>query len=168
VVGSELLAVVRGPVPERLLGILLPGGTLEELLDGLDPLAGLQGLPDLVGAVVPVAVGAARERIGEVRGVAARLPHLGMHRDGGIEADHVVAAVDVVAPPQVLDVPLHLDAERTVIPRRAEAAVDLARLEDESPPLAQRDDGVEISHTCPIHVVPALSERSESKGRVQS
>src|SRR6185503_17280068 len=112
---------------------LLARRPLEQLANRLDPLAALLGVSDLVGAVVPAAVRASRDGVGEVRGVTARLPHLGVHRDGRVEADHVVAPVDVVAPPEVLDVPLQLDAEGAVIPRRAEAAVDLARLEDEAP-----------------------------------
>src|SRR5262249_3162152 len=52
----------------------------------------------------------------------------------------VVTLVHHRAPPRVLDVALELDAERTVVPRRADAAVDLARREDEAAPLAQRDE----------------------------
>ena len=52
--------------------------------------------------------------------------------------------VDVVAPPGVLDVPLQLDAERAVVPEAVEAAVDLARREDEPPALAERDQLVHV------------------------
>ena len=41
---------------------------------------------------------------------------------------------------RVLEVPLELDAERTVVPDGARAAVDLGRLEDEAAPLAQRHE----------------------------
>src|ERR1043166_7627268 len=58
----------------------------------------------------------------------------------------VLAELDVVAPPEVLDVALELDAERTIIPGGSETAVDLARLEDEAAPFAKRDDGVEVDH----------------------
>ena len=52
--------------------------------------------------------------------------------------------VDVVAPPGVLDVPLQLDAERAVVPEAVDAAVDLARREDEPPALAERDQLVHV------------------------
>jgi len=78
--------------------------------------------------------------------VAARLPHPGVHQDRSLEADDVPAQADHVPPPEMPDVPPHLDAERTIVPRRPEATVDLARLEDEAPALAQGDEGVHVDH----------------------
>jgi hypothetical protein len=65
-----------------------------------------------------------------------------MHEDGSVEADHVRSPLDIVAPPQTLDVLLELDAQRAVVPARARAAVDLTRLEDETAPLAEGNEGV--------------------------
>ena len=79
------------------------------------------------------------------------LPHLRVHDDRAIQPDHlerlrsagqhgqIVVAGDHVAPPRFLDVALQLDAQRAVIPKAVQAAVDFARLKDEAPPFAQRD-----------------------------
>ena len=61
----------------------------------------------------------------------------GGDEDGGVEADHVVALLDHGAPPGVLHVAQHVDAERPVVVGGAEAAVDLGRREDEAPVAAQ-------------------------------
>ena len=87
---------------------------------------------------------------------------VGVHQDGRVEPDHVVALLDEVAPPHALDVVLQLHAERTVVPAGAGAAVDLARLEDEAPPLAQRDDHV---HRCLMRVLPKISSSRCSSRR---
>ena len=93
----------------------------------------------VVGAEAVLAVPAVDQRIGEAGDVAGRLPHPRMHQDGGVEALDVVARVDHRVPPAVLDVLLELDAERAVVPHRAEAAVDLGGLEDEAAALAEGD-----------------------------
>ena len=64
-------------------------------------------------------------------------PDGGRAEDGGVEADHVVALLDHGAPPRVLDVAQHVDAERPVVVGGAEAAVDLGRGEDEAPVAAE-------------------------------
>ena len=71
-------------------------------------------------------------------------PDLRVHEDPGIEPDDVVALLDHRPPPGALDVVLELDAERPVVPDGVDAAVDLARREDEAAPLRQRDDGLEL------------------------
>ena len=76
--------------------------------------------------------------------MARRDPHLWVHEDAGIEPDDVVALLDHRPPPCPLDVVLELDPERTVIPDRVDAAVDLARREDEAAALGERDDRVEL------------------------
>ena len=53
------------------------------------------------------------------------------------------------APPFILDVALQLDAQRTVVIRAAQTAVDLRALEDEAAPFAQVDDGVVIGNESP-------------------
>src|SRR5262245_23767825 len=83
----------------------------------------------------------------EPRDVSARLPHLRVHDDGAIDADHgdflAVGSggrvADHVVPPGVLDVLLQLDAERSVVPEPVDAAVDFARLKDEPAPPAEGD-----------------------------
>src|ERR1041384_8198662 len=63
-----------------------------------------------------------------------------MHDDRRFEADDVVAEADHGAPPGVLDVALEFGAERAIIPKAIDAAVDLRRREDEPAPFAQRHD----------------------------
>ena len=80
------------------------------------------------------------ERVGEARDVPGRLPDLRIEDHGGVERDHVVALLHHRAEPPAPDVVLHQDAVVAVVVRRAEAAVDLRRREDEAAPLAQRHD----------------------------
>ena len=102
------------------------------------------GLGQLVGAEALLAVAAVDQRIGEGGDVAARLPHLRRHEDGGVETDDVVAQLHHGPPPGVLDVALEEHAERPVVPGGAEAAVDLARGEDEAASLGEVDDAVHL------------------------
>src|SRR5260370_10427553 len=62
-----------------------------------------------------------------------------MLEDRAVEAQHVRAALDHLAPPRLLDVALELDAERAVIESRAEAAIDIAGRKNEAAPFAQVD-----------------------------
>src|SRR5476651_2073075 len=74
--------------------------------------------------------------------MAARLEHSAMCQNRTVNADNVVALADHDAPPIILQITLQLDPERTVIPAAIQSAVDFARLENESPPLAQADDSL--------------------------
>src|SRR6267143_4822557 len=94
-----------------------------------------------------LALAAVHHGIGEMVDVAARLPDHRVHEDRGVQPHHLVALMHEVAPPDALDVVLELDAERAVVPARAGAAVDLARLEDEPAPLAQGNDHVHARRT---------------------
>ena len=98
---------------------------------------------ELILAEALLALPAIDERVGEVLEVAAGLPHLRRHEDGGIEAHDVGALAHHGAPPLLLDVALQLDAHGAVVPGGGEAAVDLAAGEHEAAPLGQRHDGVE-------------------------
>ena len=95
------------------------------------------GVGELVGPEARLAGPAVHQGIGEAGDVAGGLPDLGVHQDGGVEAFDVVAGLDHRAPPAVLDVALELDAERAVVPDRAEPAIDLGGLEDEAAPLGE-------------------------------
>jgi hypothetical protein len=103
---------------------------------------GLVRLFQLVGPVALVAVQALDERIGEHIEVPGRPPHLGREDHGRVDPHNVVAGLHHRLPPLAADVLLQFDAERTVVPRRSRAAVDLAGREDETASLAQVDDGV--------------------------
>ena len=99
-------------------------------------------LGELVGPEPLLAVAAVDERVGERGDVAARLPDLGRHEDRRVEADDVVAQLHHRPPPGVLDVALEQHAERPVIPRRTEPAVDLGRGKDQSASFREIDDAV--------------------------
>jgi hypothetical protein len=71
-----------------------------------------------------------------------------MGQNGTIHADYVIPFSDHDAPPVVLQVALQLDSERTVVPTAIQPAVDLARLKDESSPLAQADDSFHPLRIC--------------------
>ncbi len=108
---------------------------------GLRAVVGPGLLVNRVGAEAPAALAAVHHGVGEVVHVAAGLPHGRVHEDGGVQPHHVGALLDEVPPPDALDLVLQLHAERAVVPARARAAVDLARLEDEAAALAERDEG---------------------------
>ncbi len=84
--------------------------------------------------------------------VAAALPDLRMHDDRAVESDHLespwrtgrrdqfVVASDHVVPPGLLEVAFQLDAQRAVVPKTLDAAVDFAGLKQESTSLAERHD----------------------------
>jgi hypothetical protein len=72
--------------------------------------------------------------------VAAGLPDGGGHDDGGFEAGDVVALAGHGVPPEFLDVALEFGAQRAVIPKAVDAAVNFGRLKNEPAPLAQRHD----------------------------
>ena len=82
--------------------------------------------------------------------VARALPDLRVHDDRTVETGHlegsrragqhveVVVSGDHIAPPGFLHVPLQLDAQRAVVPKAVQPAVDLARLKQKPTPLTQR------------------------------
>src|SRR5215472_15543757 len=100
-------------------------------------------LDQMVGAEPPVTGQALGERVDELRDMAAGLPDLAGQDHAGVQADDVVALGDHRLPPLALDVVLDLHAERTVVPGRPQAAVDLAGRVDDPPSLAQADDGLQ-------------------------
>ena len=103
---------------------------------------------DLVGAKSFLAFPAIDERIGECGFVAGVLQDETVHQNCGIEAFHVVALVNIGAPPGALDVVLELDAHRAVVPRALQTAVQLAALKEKPSSLAQRDN---LVHRGPGH-----------------
>ena len=103
------------------------------------PLAALR-LVELVGSVAALAEAAVDERIAEAGDVSGRLPDRGVEDDRGVERDDVVPLAHHRLEPARLDVLLQQHAVVAVVVRRAEAAVDLRRREDEPAPLRERDD----------------------------
>ena len=70
----------------------------------------------------------------------ARLPDFRRHNDGGFEANDIVALAGHGVPPEFLDVALEFRAQRAVVPKAVDAAVNLGGLVNEPAPLAQRHD----------------------------
>ena len=94
---------------------------------------------DLVLAPALVALPAVDQGVGEVGQVTRGLPHRRWRQDGGVQAHHVGPALDHRLPPGVLHIAEQVHPQRAVVVGGAEAAVDLRRLEDEPPALAQAD-----------------------------
>src|SRR5579859_84480 len=72
--------------------------------------------------------------------VSTGFPDLRRHDDGGFEANHVVALAGHGVPPELLDIALEFGAQRAVIPKTVDAAVNFRGWIDEAAPLAQRHD----------------------------
>ncbi len=115
----------------------------------------------VVGAEAVLAVTAVDHRVGEGGDVAAGLPDLRVHDDRSIDTDDVVTLLDHGGPPEVLDVALHLDTKRSVVPEAPDAAVDLAAGEHEAASLAQGDQGLELQLGVGVRhwVAPGLGSR---------
>jgi hypothetical protein len=94
----------------------------------------------VIGAKAAFAGFAIHEWIGERRDVARRFPYFGVHQNGSLDADDVVALLHHRAPPLVLHVALEFNAERAPIVARGETSVNLRRLKHKAAPLAQRHD----------------------------
>jgi hypothetical protein len=112
----------------------------------LPPLAVFTPVGHVIGTVMTATVQTAREGIGEARHMSAGFPDSWMHGDGRIKSHHVVSQMNVVAPPQALDVILEFNSQRPIVPRRSEPAVNFARLKYKTAPLAQRHDLVHVDH----------------------
>jgi hypothetical protein len=75
--------------------------------------------------------------------------------------------VDVVTPPQTLDVVFEFNSERPIIPRRSEPAVNLARLKNKPAPLTQRHDFVHVNHSR-SYLKVNFSNLMDGDGRVKN
>ena len=95
---------------------------------------------EVVGAESLVAGAALDEGVGEAAEMTAGLPGFGVHEDGGVEGDGIVAELEHGPPPGVFDVALELGAEGAVVPGGVKAAVDFAALEEEAASLGEGED----------------------------
>ena len=150
---QALLALDRAEVglhqavehPRLAEGALVAAVGAVEVLQRRGRLAvlGLVRLLKVVGPEPLVARGALGQRVDEGLEVARGRPHVLGEDHRGVQADDVVALLHHRPPPLAADVLLELHAERTVVPRRPRAAVDLTGREDEAPALGQADDGLD-------------------------
>jgi len=99
-----------------------------------------QGISLVGRAETPFARLAINHRVAERVHVAAGLPDLRMHDDGGFETGDVVTLAGHGVPPEFLDIALEFGAERAVVPKSIDTAVNLGGLKNETAPLAQRHD----------------------------
>ncbi len=95
---------------------------------------------ELVGSVSCLAGLAVEQGVGEAGDVAGGDPGLGVHEDGGVEADVVLALLHELLEPCLLHVVLELHAEGAVVPGVCKPAVDLAARVHKAAVLAQRYD----------------------------
>ncbi len=121
-------------------------GLDEALVDGIGPVCSLflaepcdVVLNELVGAVPVFGDLVVDEGITEGIYVPRGFPDGRVHQDGGIYTGHVCSAGHGLPPP-VLDVVLEFYAQRPVIIRGPQAAVDFGGAEDKPAPLAQGND----------------------------
>jgi len=95
---------------------------------------------DVVGAEAALAGLAVDHRIRETANVAGSDQHLLHREDGTVQAENVIALLDRLAPPVILEVALQFDAERAVVPTTVEPPVEFTGLEDEALALAKTDN----------------------------
>src|SRR5437016_2759816 len=86
--------------------------------------------------------------------------NVGVHQDRRIEAFHVIALIDIGAPPHPLHVVLQLDAHRPVVPRSLKTPIEIATLEQEPAALTERDNLVH--HKLPNITREELANSSSS------
>src|SRR5262249_57170696 len=114
------------------------------------PLALVEQLAHLVGAIELLADAARLHGIGEPRRVTARLPHLRVADDRAVEPDDLdrlpVGSGGRLEhhrrPPRITEILLELGTQRAVVPEALYAAVDLGRLEYEPPALSEPDQAL--------------------------
>src|SRR5438105_3688847 len=127
-------------VRELALAAVRTGHAREVELLGAPRGRELFALREIIEPEPLAAVAALDQRVGEILHVPRRFPHTRVHEDRAVQANDVFSELDHRPPPGVLDVALELDAERTEVPRRARAPIDLARRKHEAAPLRERRD----------------------------
>ena len=109
------------------------------ILSGICMVAGLLlfGEENLVGTVAQLGFLVVHHGVGEALYVAGSPPDVGVHYDGCVEADDVVAAVHEVFPPRLLDVVFELNAQRAEVKETVKAAVNFRRPVNKPPAFAK-------------------------------
>ena len=98
---------------------------------------------ELVRTVAGLASLAVQQGVGEAGDVAGGDPGLGVHNDGGVQADVVGILLDELLQPGLLHVVLEFHAQGTVVPAVGQAAVDLGSSVDKAAVFAEVDDHVQ-------------------------
>ena len=98
---------------------------------GIDrPSAGI--LDQLIRTMTGLALLAVHQRIAEAADMTAGLPYLRVHEDRALNAHIVWILLYETLPPCLFHIILEFDAQRTIIPRIGQAAVDLGALKDKA------------------------------------
>ena len=95
---------------------------------------------DLIRAESGLGEKAVAHGIGKSPDVSGGGEHGLVGEDGSIESENVVAFLDVLSPPVVLEVTFEFRSEWAVVPATIQPAVEFGRLKDESTSLAQGDN----------------------------
>ena len=142
--------------------LVRPAVRLDLLTVGLRPV-----LDQLIRAEARLAGLAIHQRVVEVADVAARHPNLTVHQNRAVDADVVLVLLHELLPPRALDVVLELNAQRAVIPRVGQTAVDFGAGEHEAAALAQGDELIHrvVLHLCHGKTLLSLVFRSQIKNR---
>ena len=109
----------------------------------------------LISAVTALAGAAVQQRVREAGHMAGGDPGLGVHQDGGVQADIVGAFLHELLHPCLFDVVLELNTQRAVVPAVCQAAVNFAARIDEPAVLAQVHDHVKGLFTVLHYVTPS-------------
>ena len=97
-------------------------------------------LDQLVGAETGLAGLAVHQRIVEAADVAAGNPYFAVHQDGRVQTDVVLALLNEFLPPGALDVVFEFNAQRAVVPRVGQTAVNFRAGINKTSALAERNE----------------------------
>src|SRR3989338_1164944 len=100
------------------------------------------------------------QRVGETFGVAARLPHFLIHHDCRVKTKHVLASIDKLPPPNLLDIFFQESAVVPVIPKTGEPAVNFRAGEHKPASFAERDDFFHYIFLFLLHGGPTIIHRT--------
>ena len=92
---------------------------------------------DMVGAVAAMINRVLTQRINKRIDMPARPPNLLIHQNRRVDAIHIVALIDEHFPPQIHDVALQSDAQRTIIPSSAKTTINIRPLINKAAALRQ-------------------------------
>ena len=150
---------------KRLQLLVRPAVRLDVLAVRLRPI-----LNELIRAETRLARLAVHQRVVEVADVSAGDPNLTVHQNRAVDADVVLALLNEFLPPRTLDVVLEFNAQRAVVPRVRQAAVDFRAGEHEAASLAQRNELVHhvVLHLCHGKPFFLSSFRGKTKNRAKT
>ena len=97
---------------------------------------------DVVGPKSPLALAAIDHHVMKEVEVTAGLPDVGVHDNGGFDADHVIPAADHVVPPGLTEVAFEFSSEWAVVPESVDPAIYFTALENEPTSPTKSDDTI--------------------------